>query len=131
MVFCLLEIESSTWLGFLFVYSIDKLHTKSKTISRIYNVLSIRDLGRWQIFGSCKYFLPLEKYLKFSLIKYILYFSIFYKAIENDPMLMIDFDEFISNCNDTSSNNEMDQLQKKFQEQAKKIGEKHALTIYD
>ena len=46
-------------------------------------------------------------------------------------MLMIDFDEFISNCNDTSSNNEMDQLQKKFQEQAKKIGEKHALTIYD
>ena len=48
-------------------------------------------------------------------------------------MLMIDFDEFISNCNDTSSNNEMDQLQKKFQEQAKKIGKKHALIliIYD
>ena len=62
---------------------------------------------------------------------YYIFQYIFYKAIENDPMLMIDFDEFISNCNDTSSNNEMDQLQKKFQEQAKKIGEKHALTIYD
>ena len=46
-------------------------------------------------------------------------------------MLMIDFDDFISNCNDTSSNNEMDQLQKKFQEQAKKIGKKDALKVYD
>ena len=35
-------------------------------------------------------------------------------------MLMIDFDEFISNCNDTPSNNEMDQLQKKLQEHVRK-----------
>ena len=46
-------------------------------------------------------------------------------------MLMIDFDEFISNCNDTPSNNEMDQLQKKLQEQARKIGKKNAFKIYN
>ena len=48
-------------------------------------------------------------------------------------MLMIDFDDFLSNRHDTSSDNEMGQLQKKLQEQAKKIGKKHALIliIYD
>ena len=38
-------------------------------------------------------------------------------------MLMIDFDDFLSNRNDASSDNEMGQLQKKLQEQAKKIEE--------